>query len=115
MGRAGATLVELLVALAILSIGMAGVMGMLSLTSRVLQHAELSFRAALVATGAEGEADEEGETSTSVGTFHWRRLSPWEIEVRFEGPGGGPGPREWSWTGDGPDPGEPPSWSFWSP
>ena len=115
MERAGATLVELLVALVILSIGMAGVMGMLSVSSRALEHAELSFRAVLVAAEAEGEATEKGETSAAVGIFSWQRQSPWGIEVRFEAPGGGAGSREWRWTAEGPEPGELPSWSFWSP
>jgi len=115
-GRRGATLAEVLVALTVLSIGMAGTMGILTIASRAIQHAEISLHAALAAAEAASRGiGESGELHTPFGPVQWRRVSPALIEVRFDPPEGVGEAREWSLDPSGPIPGELPSWSSWSP
>jgi prepilin-type N-terminal cleavage/methylation domain-containing protein len=109
--RKGYTLVERLVALTIFAVGTAGVVSMLTVASRGIRHAEVSFWAALLAstvTSPSGVAAEggEGEEATELGTYRWRRLSPAGVEILFDGRDPGSAQRTWrvepAGTGEGP-------------
>jgi prepilin-type N-terminal cleavage/methylation domain-containing protein len=116
LGRRGASLAELLVALTILGIGMAATAGTLTLASRAMGHAEVAFRAALVAAEVLGEsAPGPGSRETDAGLFRWSPVPGPGLEVRFEPGEGAASERLWQLGPDALGPEEPPWWSFWWP
>lgn len=95
--RKGAALAEVLVALVILSIGAAGVMGMLTVASRGMEHAEVSFRAALAA--AEAASHPPGTTGArelGAGVLCWSHVSSGAVHVLFESGVGSDASRSWT-------------------
>lgn len=105
-GRRGASLAEVLVALTVLSIGAAAVVGLLETASRSVRTGEVALRAMLLAGEVSGFSGgpASGEREAPVGVLHWCRPAAGGVVVRYEPPGGGdgevvgrtaPAPREW--------------------
>jgi prepilin-type N-terminal cleavage/methylation domain-containing protein len=110
--RRGATLAELLVALTLLGIGMAAATGILTLASRAMGHAEVAFRAALVAAEVLDDRPlRAGSRETEMGALVWSPLPGGGLELRLEAPEGLPGDRRWLLGSGLPISEEPPWWS----
>jgi Tfp pilus assembly protein PilV len=107
---------EVLVALTLLAVGIAATTGILILASRAMAHAEVAFRAALIASEVLGaSAPGSGIRDSDAGAFRWFSRPGPGLEVRFEAADGVTPDRWWNLGPDAPEPEEPPWWSSWWP